>query len=298
MVLKKPLTLDEQINRLIEHGMIVNDRDWAREILSYVSYYRLTGYALQFRNPSCKDIYLENTTFESVYQIYLFDAQLRNILLRYLEYVEIRYRTQIAYHFSVLNCSKVPHDQHYDESYFRNKKSHEIFLNKLRQQLNYYKDTKMIQHHIVKYSKKLPIWAMVEIISFSNLSYFFKSMRRADQDVISNEAGVQTAHLINHLHCMAILRNACAHGSRLYNSNLKKKIKLDKSFLKRYPDIANNSLFAYILVLGKHIPSKGGRKQFVDDLRTALTRYNEMINLDLLGFPMNYEHILTEYIEA
>ena len=49
MDLKKPLTFDEQLDKLIAHGMIVTDREKAKGILKRVNYYRFTGYALQFR---------------------------------------------------------------------------------------------------------------------------------------------------------------------------------------------------------------------------------------------------------
>ena len=44
MDLKKPLTFDEQLDKLIVHGMIVADREKAKDILKRVNYYRFTGY--------------------------------------------------------------------------------------------------------------------------------------------------------------------------------------------------------------------------------------------------------------
>ena len=49
MDLKKPLTFDEQLDKLVAHGMIITDREKAKDILKRVNYYRFTGYALQFR---------------------------------------------------------------------------------------------------------------------------------------------------------------------------------------------------------------------------------------------------------
>lgn len=42
MDLKKPLTFDEQLDKLIVHGMIVADREKAKDILKRVNYYRFT----------------------------------------------------------------------------------------------------------------------------------------------------------------------------------------------------------------------------------------------------------------
>ena len=38
MDLKKPLTFDEQLDKLIAHGMIVADREKAKDILNLVKY--------------------------------------------------------------------------------------------------------------------------------------------------------------------------------------------------------------------------------------------------------------------
>lgn len=53
MDLKNPLTFDEQLDKLVAHGMVISDREKAKDILKRVNYYRFTGYALQFRkDPS------------------------------------------------------------------------------------------------------------------------------------------------------------------------------------------------------------------------------------------------------
>ncbi len=42
--LKKPLTFDEQLDKLVAHGMVISDREKAKDILNKVNYYRFTGY--------------------------------------------------------------------------------------------------------------------------------------------------------------------------------------------------------------------------------------------------------------
>ena len=44
MDLKKPYTLDEQIKKLKDHGVVISDDAFARNVLQKVSYYRLSGY--------------------------------------------------------------------------------------------------------------------------------------------------------------------------------------------------------------------------------------------------------------
>ena len=65
MDLKKPLTFDEQLDKLAAHGMIITDREKAKDILKRVNYYRFTGYALQFRQDPSSSDYIAGTTFNN-----------------------------------------------------------------------------------------------------------------------------------------------------------------------------------------------------------------------------------------
>ena len=77
MELKQPMSYEEQLNRLITHGIAVDDKDRAIDILKRVNYYRFTGYALQFRVNPEDSTYVENTNFDTVYNLYMVEEKLR-----------------------------------------------------------------------------------------------------------------------------------------------------------------------------------------------------------------------------
>lgn len=80
MELKCPLTIDQQLEKLKSHNIIIDDMDEARNFLQQVSYYRITGYILQFReSPSNSDIVLGHKLSE-IQKLYVFDAELRSLL--------------------------------------------------------------------------------------------------------------------------------------------------------------------------------------------------------------------------
>ena len=62
MDLKSPLTIDEQVARLIQHGLVIKNNKKAAEILSEINYYRFTGYALQYRVSPHQSDYINNVT--------------------------------------------------------------------------------------------------------------------------------------------------------------------------------------------------------------------------------------------
>ena len=138
----------------------------------------------------------------------------------------------------------------------------------------------------------MPLWVIVELMSFSNTSKLYSSMYTTEKELISAEAGVSAATLENHLHCLAVLRNKCAHAARLYNTEFNPPARFTKQYLRRHPEIKNNSLFSYVLVLLKRLPDETMKKALIDDVLNVIDNYSEDINLSLIGFPSNYEDLL------
>lgn len=292
MDLKKPLTFDEQLDKLIAHGMVISDREEAKDILKKVNYYRFTGYALQFRKDPSDSDYMEGTTFKTVYHLYTVDEILRDIFRRYIEKAEIYYRTQISYGFSIAKCTDSPYDQHYDENNFYNKKGYKEVMETFGREQNYYKDSLIVKHHKLKYSSKMPLWVIVELMSFSNMSKLYSAMYYSEKDAIANMIGVGKDTLENHLHCLSVLRNKCAHAARMYNTEFNPPAKFTKSFLRKHPEIKNNSLFAYTLVLLKRLPDKESKKSLINTVQKVIDKYRTDIDLNLIGFPENYLEIM------
>ena len=100
---KPPETIDQQINRLVRRGMEVSDRDYARNRLHHLNYYRLRGYWIPFEAGPSGDKnhhFRKGTTFERVVDLYVFDRELRLLLLDAVECIEVSMRSQWAYHLS------------------------------------------------------------------------------------------------------------------------------------------------------------------------------------------------------
>ena len=73
-------------------------------------------------------------------------------------------------------CTEAPYDQHYDENNFYNKKGFKEVMENFSREKNYYKDSLIVKHHKIKYSSKMPLWVIVELMSFSNMSKLYSSM--------------------------------------------------------------------------------------------------------------------------
>lgn len=291
--LKVPLSYEEQIEKLKAHNMTVKDADFASDFLSKNNYYRFTGYALHRRVSANSSNYLPGTSFESIYHIYCFDESLRNFLKKYIEILEIYFRTQISYNFAIAKCMQPPHDQHYCDDNFYNKKGFKSVMDSFSHDKKYYRDSLIMQHHVKNYNGKLPLWVMVEMLSFSNLSKLYACMYRSEKDMIAAAVGSGAAMLTNHLHCLSVLRNKCAHAARLYNTVFNPPAKFNTSFLRKHPCVKSTTLFAYILVMYRRLPDQDTRCLFKSELKSILDEFSADIELALIGFPEDYLDMLS-----
>ena len=104
---KQAITLDQQIERLRNKGVLIKDENKARECLADIGYYRLGFYTHSFEmtypllDGRRQHKVRTDTTFEEIIALYYFDFDLRNILNKYLSRIEIAIRTTIIYELSI-----------------------------------------------------------------------------------------------------------------------------------------------------------------------------------------------------
>lgn len=292
MDLKQPYTLDEQIKKLKDHGVVITNEVFAKNILQKISYYRLSGYMLQYRLSANSHKMIEGVHFEDIYAIYCFDEEVRSLLRWYIEKAEFFYKDLIGNKFAELKCKVPPYDQHYDVNNYYDKVGIAKTLQNFTKEKSYYKDSAIVKHHSNKYADKMPVWVMMELMTCSSVSLFYHALYLSDKSAIAAQVGISTATLENHLHALSVIRNKCSHGVRLYNSTMNPPVKFNKSFLRHNPTIKNDSLFAYVLMLIKRLPSDNDRKQFRDKLNRIIKKYEGYIDLKLIGFPQNYKELM------
>ena len=286
MELKAPLDIKEQLAELDRHHIKVDDPSRAYEILTRVGYYRLSGYWLKYKYTKAE------TTLSQVFSLYSFDEELRTLLRRYLEITEMFYKNLIGTQFALLKCKEPPHDQHYDESNYYDRMGIRATLEKSEKESRYYRESDIVKHHKAKYAGRMPLWVLMELMTFSNMSMFYKALYISDKEKIADQIGVSHKTLENHLHALSVLRNRCAHGARLYGTKITPPVRFTKSFLRSHPEISNNSIFAYTLVLIKRLPTDADRISFRDQLIGLVEKYETYIELSDLGFPENYKKVL------
>ncbi|MDP3556805.1 MAG: Abi family protein, partial [Bacteroidota bacterium] len=213
---KSAKTIEEQITLLRSRGLIIPDEIKARQYLSNISYYRLSSYMLPFqRYNDQKHSFMPNTSFDNILNLYVFDRQLRLLIFDEIERIEIAFRCQIIYKYSLSGGNNW-----YEEiGYFYNAFHFNKFQVQVNSELSLSKEV-FIQHYKTKYSSPVnpPAWMSLEILSFGQLSKMFKNLRTsAQKKEIGNHFSIHHEVLNSWVESLTYVRNLCAHHSRIWN---------------------------------------------------------------------------------
>ena len=86
--------ISELLEILKNRRLIINDYQFATDFLHNVNYYRLSAYYIPFYESP--NLFKDNVRFEDSCNLYEFDKELRGVIFKYLEQIEIILRTKIT----------------------------------------------------------------------------------------------------------------------------------------------------------------------------------------------------------
>jgi abortive infection bacteriophage resistance protein len=227
MFIKKALTVTEQVAQLQERGLLIKHPRIAEKYLLNISYYRLGEYWFAMQNDKEKHVFKPDSTFENVIDLYNFDAELRLLLFDVIEKIEISLRTKLIYYLS----HEINPWWFQNFELFSDSKALVKTLSKLEEEIERTKDIS-IKNHNKKHKddgRFPPAWKSLEQTSFGALSKLYGNLKNTitAKDQIAKDFGaVNHTYLPSWLQSIAVIRNFCAHHSRLWNRNLPGTVKL------------------------------------------------------------------------
>lgn len=284
---QQPMTIDKQIENLKSLGLIIEDEEYAKKILNDISYFRLIkAYSLNLKDKN--STYSDNVTFEHIVELYLFNANFRQIIFPQIEKIEINARCRIGNYFA----NKYGVLAYKDSANFENEKYHKTFLDDIDEELRRNSKAPFVKNFRDNYDGgELPIYALVEIFSFGTLSKFYKNMKNSDKKAIAQKFGVGYTYLESWLESISYVRNICAHYGRLYNAKLSKTPKMYNQY--REAGIGNNRIFGILLCMMQLLKGDKNWILFVDEIEMLIEKY-EGIDIKTMGFPENWKELLSE----
>ena len=226
---KSATTIDQQLDLLKSRGLAVNDADKAREILLDIGYYRLGFYLFPFEKsyPTLRNRtheYVEGASFEDAVNLYYFDFDLRLLLMRYLNRIEIAFRTSLIYNLSnkynsnpVWFVSPVVVNRPYAREFDRKVYTSDFKRNPV-----------IHRHHQNNPNDRFaPAWKTLEFITFGAVMKLYEQLKEHEDKIfIAHEFGIrQVVTFESYMHTIRQVRNACAHGLLLYDLRLPQAIR-------------------------------------------------------------------------
>ena len=301
-------TLDEQLSILRAKGLIINNEEYAKDVLLMENYFFLNGYRYIFFKSSKEKKFIKGTTFEELYQMFLFDRSLRNILFKNLLIVENNIKSIISYQLSkkygykekdYLNPSNFTTD---------NKEQRRVndVLNKMRRQIrvNGSKHTATL-HYINNYGY-VPLWILVKVLSFGLINELYGILKPEDQLALSEYYNIDVENLEVYLALLSNYRNLCAHEDIVYDHRSQREINdtvyHERLNLKKEDGIfvqGKNDIFALIIIL-KQVLKPDKFNEMLNEINAEFIKFDEKVNIisldklyNKMGFPKNYMELIS-----
>ncbi len=247
---------NEQLEILQQRGLIVDDKEKALKYLRTIGYYRLSGYLYPFRqfnpnNPKQKlDTFIDNSHFEDVKNLYVFDKELRLLVTDALERIEIALRNNLTYLLGKYDPVAYKQSSNFDPQFV--KERYLSWLAKNYQQLARSRYDQTIKHHLEHYSD-FPVWVVAEVWDFGALTSLYSGLKKADRQFIATTIyGLKSDDILKkYLEGFRIIRNTAAHHGRLWNKTI--PLKMSDKVLKKAPytdwgNLPNNKPFVIFVL--------------------------------------------------
>lgn len=252
---KKFSTIDEQIKLLNSRG-VETDSDTANTLICEGYYSVVNGYKDPFLDEEASkeaedDRYVSGTRFSDLYSLFLFDRDLREKAFHYLLRVEAIVRTVCVYTFveyhqgdgDYLRQDCFATEEEYKRFGLRNyiDNLHKLH-NALHEAIDKPKNDAV--EHYRKNHGSVPLWVLMNTLTFGNVQHFFNLMKPAEQEIVCeriatlpnkiNQGFITPKKMRRALDVLVKFRNKCAHDERLYCATVGKRNPADLMDCIRY----------------------------------------------------------------
>ncbi len=303
---KPAVSIEEHLEILRGRGLDIPDEARARHYLANISYFRLSAYTRPFYRPNHPDhIFREGVRFEDVLHLYVFDRELRLLLLDAIERLEVALRAQLT---NTLGEHHGPHG-YLDPALFDNRYNHQWLTDKLEKEATAREVEAFLAHYRQKYTKapaQPPIWMAVELLTFKEVSTLFAKLRKPeDTQRIESHFGWRFALLRSWFRSLSDLRNICAHHSRVWNREFGSRPEMPKRPPKNWPDVPESiatgaflqpgqvlnprrRLYLQLVVIESLMQKVCPESRWAERLVQLLDRYPQ-VSRPHMGFPAAWE---------
>lgn len=293
-----PTTIDQQIEHLRLRG-IVGDEDLMRRWLKTVGYYRLSAYWLPWELPPAdgetrSKRFLAGTNFTDIVDIYIFDRQLRLLIMEAIDRFEIAVRARWTNLFALAHGAHA----HMDYTNIQNGFDYARMFSKISNTVEQSSEV-FIEHYRKKYTSPYlpPLWHITELMTLGEISVWVKATRDNNmKDAVAKDLGLPNKETMEGtLQLLSYVRNICAHHGRLWNRRTVKRAPNIKSFRHDMDIEVNgnqrqprNSVYNVLVILAKTLRHQSPDTTFPDRVR-SLVETRVAGQMGSMGFPEDWK---------
>ena len=298
--------LDEQLEIFKYKGLIIEDEEFAKTVLLRENYFFINGYRHLFMKSANNKRYIEGTTFEELYSLFLFDRQFRNIIFKHLLIIENNIKSIISYQLSKkygYKESDYLKIKNFDGAPDKQRQINDL-LKKMKRQIRVNGSQHSATSHYLSNYGYIPLWVLVKVLSFGIVSEMYSILKLEDRLAIANIYGIDQETLTNYLPILANYRNLCAHEDILFENKTQRFIddtryhallnidKIDDEYI-----YGKNDLFALLIII-RQLLTGNEVKNLILEIEHVLNNLEYNLKtisidkvLDRMGFPPNWKDI-------
>ena len=289
--MKEHKTFNQQLTILRNRGVVVPTNGKPKRFLEQENYYNvINGYKDLFlvkdsnNLPIEPELYQAGTHFNELKALFLFDRELRILLLKYLLIFENSIKTTVAYEFS----KKYPRKNAYlDIANFVDNDPKKVLqqISILTKTIHDKVDRSGAIKHYIEEHGEVPLWVLVNFLTMGNIANFYNILTDSTKNIIAkfytdkyrtqnkdNTFRLSSADLSACLKVANLVRNICAHDERLYNVNLRnvRISQIANHFgIRRY----DNKRFIVLILFLKIVLDKKDFQRLYKALRNLFNQY-------------------------
>ena len=244
MATKVYLTTEQQIDILKEKKLLFRSTKKAKSLLEMIGYYKLIN---AYRTPFIHNLngtkeFIDGVYFEDLYNLYLFDRNLRTIVFGAVTNVEIRFK---AYLSEVISSKYGIMDTEYlKRENFRvdDGSKSDYPYGKLEEYIRKNIDKQIRNRHpsIIWYKDNYgfyPFWVVANILTIGDVSKIYGKMKETDRIAMAKKYQLPYENLASYIIHVNLIRNVCAHNDILYRykstNAIPQKVKSVKEIYER-----------------------------------------------------------------
>ena len=284
-ILKKPTTIEEQIELLKNREVVIEDENFAKKFLRIYNYYFVTGYLHPYKTSDDK---YKNISFNGIATQIKFDMRLREICMYALDIIEKGLKTIIAYEFSH-NYENGNIAYAYSLYFPNDEDKHTRLMEHYNVSLNNNKELPYVKHNMKTYGI-LPTWVAIELFTLGNIEKFFSMLDTNTKKKIEDIIGFPKNKIQNWIENLRIFRNMVAHNQRLYNFSILSMPKKAKEYNKQ-----TGKIFDYVIVMKYlFLDNEDWNTYVLPRFEYIFDDFKDDVDLKCIGFPDDWKNILTK----